>query len=217
MVGFTASLASEDTLITFSIQLCWDLNGEEKNLMHSLGGWAHVSGRETAGYPSCSALPREMKITIFWAYWQFSFCSLRYPKYSKLFEIFCSWPVGTYILYLFDVGLIIGAFTEEANEKQNFTELVFCTLFFQDLFLMTVELRNFLILGNDFYIVLHLKSFSVPFIFCWDERKPTIIGILDSEVSGYFIFVVYLHLCGLCALLLEDGQHHRMTWCFWNS
>lgn len=65
--------------------------------------------------------------------------------------------MGTYTIYLFDVGLIIGVFTEEENEKWNFTERVFCTLFFQDLFLMTVELKKFLILENDFYIVLDLK------------------------------------------------------------
>lgn len=65
--------------------------------------------------------------------------------------------MGTYTIYLFDVGLIIGVFTEEDNEKWNFIERVFCTLFFQDLFLMTVELKKFLILENDFYIVLDLK------------------------------------------------------------
>lgn len=58
---------------------------------------------------------------------------------------------------LLDVGLIIGVFTEEGNEKWNFTEQFFCTLFFQDLFVMIVELRNFIILGKDFSIVLDLK------------------------------------------------------------
>lgn len=56
-----------------------------------------------------------------------------------------------------DVGLIIGVFTEEGKEKWNFTEQFFCTLFFQDLFVMIVELRNFLILRKDFSIVLDLK------------------------------------------------------------
>lgn len=65
--------------------------------------------------------------------------------------------MGTCILHLCDVGLIIGVFTEEDNEKRNFTEQVFCALFSQDLFLMTVELKKFLILGNDFFIVLNLK------------------------------------------------------------
>ena len=87
--------------------------------------------------------------------------------------------MGSYVLYLFEVGLIVVFLTEKGSEKGKFTEQVFCILSFPGLILdeqVTKKLRNFLILRKENYSIgLGLKYFPVPLFFIEMKERQLLL------------------------------------------